>query len=339
MQVRNRSPGRSLRVWVPMSRPGTGAVGEGDEEDGTRGSPSLAVAPGPPASLELVGVRVSYPAAGGQGQWVHAVGGVDVCVRPGEVVGVLGPNGAGKSSCFKVAVGSMRASSGEVYLDGQAVGRLPLWERARRGMCYIPQEASIFRSLTVEENVLVPLEAAGYGVQEAREALLDRFPGRGPWQTMRRILAQPGEVYRIQCARVAKVVEAHGLQDVASTKGASLSGGERRRAELARALAVEGHARYVLMDEPFAGVDPLALADLRTALLALAASSHGPGVLITDHNVRETLSMCDRAYIFSGGTVVAHGTPKQLLKNELVRTVYLGADMAEDMLRSMGEGG
>ena len=290
---------------------------------------------------------MAYPAVGRpEGQWVHAVGGVDLTVRPGEVVGVLGPNGAGKSSVFKVAVGSLAASSGEVRLDGQPVGALPLWERARRGMCYVPQEASIFRWLTVEENVLVPLEVAGYGVCEAREALDARWPGRGPLPLLRRAFALPGEIYRVRLARVADVLEAHGLEGVATTRGDALSGGERRRVELARALAVDGHARYVLVDEPFAGVDPIALTGLRAQLLALARGAQGdvltggggagPGVLITDHNVRETLTMCDRAYILSGGIVVAHGTPEQLLRNELVRSVYLGADMADDMLRSLG---
>jgi lipopolysaccharide export system ATP-binding protein len=211
-------------------------------------------------------------------------------IATGEVVGLLGPNGAGKTTSFYMIVGLVRPDGGRVILDGNDITRLSLDRRARLGVGYLPQEASVFRKLTVEENILAVLELR-----------------RG----MDRVARQKQLKVLLEELRIGHVRETLGL---------SLSGGERRRVEIARALAAE--PRFILLDEPFAGVDPLSVADIQRIMRELAA--RGIGVLITDHNVRETLSVCGRAYIVDQGTVIASGTAAQVLANQRVREVYLG---------------
>lgn len=214
---------------------------------------------------------------------------VSMTVQSGEVVGLLGPNGAGKTTSFYMMVGLVPADGGSIELDGQEISRLPIYRRARLGLSYLPQEASIFRKLTVAQNIravleLQPLDAAA--VDERLEQLL------------------------------AELHIAH-LRDAPAI---SLSGGERRRVEIARALATQ--PRFVLLDEPFAGVDPIAVIDIQKIIHILTGQNIG--VLITDHNVRETLGICDRAYIINEGTVLASGKPEEIIYNESVRRVYLG---------------
>jgi lipopolysaccharide export system ATP-binding protein len=219
----------------------------------------------------------------------RVVDGVSFSVGPGEVVGLLGPNGAGKTTSFNVVVGLLRPDAGEVRLGEASLTNLPMHQRARAGLGYLPQEASIFRKLTVRENFLAVLEALGAPrpEREARtEALLAEFD----------------------------------LGKVAETKGEELSGGERRRAEIARSLLA--NPRFILFDEPFAGVDPIAVAELQKLLAALRGK--GIGVLLTDHNVREALSICDRAYILNAGKILEEGTPRALAQSERARALYLG---------------
>ncbi len=219
----------------------------------------------------------------------RVVDGVSVRIAPGEVVGLLGPNGAGKTTSFHLILGLIPPNGGRVLLDGQDITGLPMYMRARRGIGYLPQEASIFRRMTVEENLLAILEMRGLPANETRErcqALLAEF----------------------------------GLTHVVRSPGYALSGGERRRAEIARALASE--PRYMLLDEPFAGIDPIAVADLQRLVVRL--KEKGIGVLITDHNVRETLQITDHAYIISQGRIFRHGTPQELALDPEVRKVYLG---------------
>lgn len=213
-------------------------------------------------------------------------------VSSGEVVGLLGPNGAGKTTCFYMIVGLVPLEKGRIELDGQDIGPLPMHERARRGVGYLPQEASVFRKLSVEDNILAILET-------------------------RRDLSPVERKQRLE----ALLQELH-ITERRKTLGISLSGGERRRVEIARALATD--PRFILLDEPFAGVDPISVIDIQQHILHL--KQRGIGVLITDHNVRETLKICDRAYILSEGRVLTHGTPQQILHNEDVRKVYLGED-------------
>jgi len=217
------------------------------------------------------------------------VDGVSVRIAPGEVVGLLGPNGAGKTTSFYLILGLMPPNGGRVTLDGRDITRLPMFMRARRGIGYLPQEASIFRRMTVEENLLSILELQGIGAGAARE-------------------------------RTAALLQDLNLGHVKRSYGYQLSGGERRRAEIARALASD--PRYMLLDEPFAGIDPIAVADLQTTVVNL--KQKGIGVLITDHNVRETLQITDRAYIISQGRIFRHGTPSELAADAEVRKVYLG---------------
>jgi len=217
------------------------------------------------------------------------VNGVSVRIDPGEVVGLLGPNGAGKTTSFYLILGLVPAQEGRVLLDGQEITDLPMYLRARRGIGYLPQEASIFRRLTVEQNLLAVLELQGADRETAQE-------------------------------RCASLLHEFGLEAVQRTPGYALSGGERRRAEIARALASE--PRYMLLDEPFAGIDPIAVADLQRVVVRLKAK--GIGVLITDHNVRETLQITDRAYIISQGSIFRQGTPSDLASDPEVRRVYLG---------------
>jgi lipopolysaccharide export system ATP-binding protein len=214
---------------------------------------------------------------------------VSLDVRSGEVVGLLGPNGAGKTTCFYMMVGLVAVDGGELQLDGHRLTHMPMHKRARLGLSYLPQEASIFRKLTVAENVEAVLE-----LQD-----LDR------------------ETVTAQADDLLHDLHIGHLRDSAAI---SLSGGERRRAEIARALATR--PRFILLDEPFAGIDPIAVLDIQKIIQFLR--ERDIGVLITDHNVRETLGICDRAYIINEGTVLAFGTPEEIVYNENVRKVYLG---------------
>jgi lipopolysaccharide export system ATP-binding protein len=211
-------------------------------------------------------------------------------VAPGECVGLLGPNGAGKTTCFYMIVGLIGADAGAILLDDIDLSTMPMHERARRGVGYLPQEPSVFRTLSVEDNLLAVLELRpGLGRKQQRDE-------------MEALLAD------LQIAHVRK------------QKGQSLSGGERRRVEIARALAAK--PRFMLLDEPFAGVDPISVGEIQRIVAHL--KDRGIGVLITDHNVRETLGICDRAYILHAGTVLAEGKPADILANQRVRDVYLG---------------
>jgi lipopolysaccharide export system ATP-binding protein len=239
------------------------------------------------ATSATVGLAADRLARQFRGTWV--VDDVTLSIAPGEIVGLLGPNGAGKTTTFHMILGLLRPQRGRVHLDGRDITRLPMYMRARRGVGYLPQEASIFRRMTVEENLLAVLElgqAGGAGIRQRAEALLHEF----------------------------------GLTRVASTQGFALSGGERRRAEIARALASE--PRYMMLDEPFAGIDPIAVSELQHLVVRLR--DKGIGVLMTDHNVRETLQITDRAYIISAGRIFRHGTPSELAADAEVRRVYLG---------------
>ncbi|MFZ2163026.1 MAG: LPS export ABC transporter ATP-binding protein [Sideroxyarcus sp.] len=214
---------------------------------------------------------------------------VSLSVKSGEVVGLLGPNGAGKTTSFYMIVGLVAADGGEIFIDDQDITHLPIHRRARLGLAYLPQEASIFRRLTVAENILAVLELQGYAPAEMNtrlEALLN---------------------------------DLH-ITHIRDNPAISLSGGERRRVEIARALATD--PRFILLDEPFAGVDPIAVLDIQKIIRFLKERSIG--VLITDHNVRETLGICDRAYIINAGSVMAEGKPEEIIYNEGVRKVYLG---------------
>jgi len=214
---------------------------------------------------------------------------VSLNVHSGEVIGLLGPNGAGKTTCFYMMVGLVAMDGGELYLDGERVTHLPIHARARRGLSYLPQEASIFRRLTVAENVRAVLELHNDDASTIELKLDD----------------------------LLRELHVAHLRD---NPAISLSGGERRRVEIARALATE--PRFILLDEPFAGVDPIAVVDIQKIIAFL--KERGIGVLITDHNVRETLGICDRAYIINDGSVLAYGKPEEIVYNESVRKVYLG---------------
>jgi lipopolysaccharide export system ATP-binding protein len=212
-------------------------------------------------------------------------------LHPGEVVGLLGPNGAGKTTCFYMVVGLVPNDGGEILLDGEDISGLAMHHRARRGIGYLPQEASVFRSLSAADNVRAALELREDLTPQHRESTL-----------------------------TALLDELH-IAHVAEQPGESLSGGERRRIEIARALAT--NPRYLLLDEPFAGVDPISVGEIQGIIRHL--KHRGIGVLITDHNVRETLGICDRAYILNAGTVLAQGSPNDVLMNPDVRRVYLGS--------------
>ena len=219
-----------------------------------------------------------------------AVDGVSLSVRSSEVVGLLGPNGAGKTTCFYMIVGLLRAEGGEITLDGQSLTRAPMHTRAKAGIGYLPQEASVFRKLTAEDNIRAILELQKHLDKQAQKQRLEQL-----------------------------LSEFH-LGPVRKSLSERLSGGERRRLEIARALASE--PRFMLLDEPFAGVDPISVGDIKLQVRDLVA--RGIGVLITDHNVRDTLDICDRAYIVSDGRLIAEGDAEAILANETVRTVYLG---------------
>jgi lipopolysaccharide export system ATP-binding protein len=219
----------------------------------------------------------------------RVVNDVTIDVRAGEVVGLLGPNGAGKTTSFLMIVGLIRPDAGRVYLNGDDVARLPMYERARRGIGYLPQEPSIFRKLTVEENILAILETLDLPAQE-------------------------------RTSRLGQLLDELGIAKLAKSKALSLSGGERRRLEITRALVIS--PSFMLLDEPFAGIDPIAVVDIQGIVSQL--KKRGIGVLITDHNVRETLGICDRAYIVNEGTVLEEGTPEQIAASPRARQLYLG---------------
>jgi lipopolysaccharide export system ATP-binding protein len=211
-------------------------------------------------------------------------------INSGEVVGLLGPNGAGKTTAFYMIVGLVGADAGRIMLDGKDLTSMPMHKRARMGLGYLPQEASVFRKLTVDQNIMAILQTRADLDRADRERILEEL-----------------------------LDELH-VNHVRNSLGISLSGGERRRVEIARALAAE--PRFVLLDEPFAGVDPISVLDIQRIIKHLA--KRGIGVLITDHNVRETLGICGRAYILNDGTLIARGSPDEILHNQHVREVYLG---------------
>lgn len=216
---------------------------------------------------------------------------VDLEINPGEVVGLLGPNGAGKTTTFYIIVGLIWPDSGNIRLNGEDISRCPMYIRARKGISYLPQEPSIFRKLTVEENIMAILETVHTDKEERKRRLEELL----------------GEL---------------DLFHLAKARAYSLSGGERRRVEITRALVTS--PKYILLDEPFAGIDPLAVIDIQKIIHKL--KSKGIGVVISDHNVRETLSVCDRAYIINEGTVLVEGNPETIAHCEIARKIYFGED-------------
>ncbi len=252
---------------------------QADTQDGAGHAPTAAL---PTSELVASGLRKIY------GRRV-VVSDVSMSLRSGEVVGLLGPNGAGKTTCFYMMVGLVPADGGHISVDGKDVTHMPIFRRSRLGIAYLPQEASIFRKLTVAENIAAVLELQGLSEEDVD----------------------------VKCNALMGELHISHLKNAPSI---SLSGGERRRVEIARALAA--NPRFVLLDEPFAGVDPIAVIDIQGIIRFL--KNRGIGVLITDHNVRETLGICDHAYIINQGTVLAFGQPNEIIYNESVRKVYLG---------------
>ncbi|MBT0963151.1 LPS export ABC transporter ATP-binding protein [Denitromonas iodatirespirans] len=232
--------------------------------------------------LKVTGLRKKYRAR-------TVVHDVSFDVGSGEVVGLLGPNGAGKTTCFYMIVGLVAADGGEITLDDERLTHLPIHARARLGLSYLPQEMSVFRKLTVAENIQAVLELQGLPAEQVRD-------------------------------RLDELLHELGIAHLRDNTSVSLSGGERRRCEIARALATS--PRLILLDEPFAGVDPIAVLDIQKIIRYL--KERGIGVLITDHNVRETLGICERAFIINAGEVLASGTPNDIVTNDQVRRVYLG---------------
>jgi lipopolysaccharide export system ATP-binding protein len=251
-------------------------------------TPRPAVGAAAASRLEATGLKKSYGAR-------LVVKEVHLAVNAGEVVGLLGPNGAGKTTTFYMVVGLVRADAGDIRIDGQPISAKPIHQRSRLGLSYLPQEASIFRKLTVDENIRAVLELQ---YDEHGKAL------------------KPAEIDK----RLDGLLADLSLTHLRDSPAPALSGGERRRVEIARALATQ--PRFILLDEPFAGVDPIAVIEIQRIIGFLKA--RGIGVLITDHNVRETLGICDRAYIISEGRVLAEGTPAEIVENADVRRVYLG---------------
>lgn len=221
----------------------------------------------------------------------QVVDGLDLEFGPGEVVGLLGPNGAGKTTTFNLVVGAQRPSAGDVFLGERAITHLPMFRRARLGIVYLPQEASIFRKLSVADNVNAILETLEPSPQRRR-------------------------------ARTAELLDELGIAGRARQRAELLSGGERRRVEIARALAL--NPAFLLLDEPFTGIDPLAVRDIQKLMEQLRA--RGIGIVITEHKVQETLSVCDRAYILRHGRMIRHGTPEEIAADPRIREVYLGED-------------
>jgi len=219
----------------------------------------------------------------------RVVNNVDLEIRRGEVVGLLGPNGAGKTTTFYIIVGLIKPDEGSIYLNSEDISSYPMYMRARKGISYLPQEPSIFRKLTVEENILAILETLDMDTKKRGERLKELL----------------GEL---------------DLTHLSKNKAYSLSGGERRRVEITRALVTAPH--YILLDEPFAGIDPLAVQDIQNIIRQLKAK--GIGVIISDHNVRETLTVCDRAYILSEGTILVEGNPDEIAQSEIAKKFYLG---------------
>jgi lipopolysaccharide export system ATP-binding protein len=249
---------------------------------------SEASPPAPASRLEVAGLQKRYGSR-------LVVKDVHLAVAAGEVVGLLGPNGAGKTTTFYMVVGLVRADAGTIHIDGVPIERKPIHQRARMGLSYLPQEASIFRKLTVEENIRAVLEL--------------QLDARG----------RPVGEAAIQ-QQLEQLLHDLSIEKLRDSPAPALSGGERRRVEIARALATQ--PRFILLDEPFAGVDPIAVLEIQRIIGFL--KSRGIGVLITDHNVREMLGICDRAYIISEGRVLAEGTPAEIVENADVRRVYLG---------------
>lgn len=223
-------------------------------------------------------------------RWV--VKDVSFSMQSGQIVGLLGPNGAGKTTSFYMVVGLVQMDKGEIYLDDLDISDLAMHQRARQGIGYLPQEASIFRKLSIADNIMAILETRKDLTKEQRQQ------------------------------RLKELLEDFKISHIKDSLGMSVSGGERRRAEIARALAAD--PKFMLLDEPFAGVDPISVGDIKDIITNL--KNRGIGVLITDHNVRETLAICEHAYIVSEGAVIAEGTPEQVLADETVRKVYLGDD-------------
>ena len=235
-----------------------------------------------PYSLKARGLVKSYSGR-------RVVNNVSLSLNQSQIVGLLGPNGAGKTTSFYMMVGLVKADEGEITLGDQDITKEPIHKRALRGVGYLPQEASVFRELSVWDNIYCVVESFRISKNEKKE-------------------------------RVEKLVEEFGLGHIINSKGASLSGGERRRVEIARALAL--NPKFILLDEPFAGVDPLAVSDIQTVIRGL--KSKNIGVLITDHNVRETLGIVDEAYIMNSGELLVNGTPEEILTSEKARKFYLG---------------
>ena len=219
----------------------------------------------------------------------RVVDGVSLRIREKEIVGLLGPNGAGKTTTFYMLIGMIRPNQGKVYLNGEEITALPMYKRARKGIGYLPQESSVFRKLTVEENIMAVLETLPLSKEERRQ-------------------------------RLDELLKELTLSHLAKSKGYTLSGGERRRVEITRALVI--NPKFLLLDEPFTGVDPIAVEDIQNIVFEL--KQKGIGVLITDHNVRETLRITDRAYIMSEGKILKSGTAEELASDPQVREVYLG---------------
>lgn len=215
---------------------------------------------------------------------------VSITVSQGEIVGLLGPNGAGKTTSFHMVVGLIPCDNGKIFLNDQDISHLPMDKRARLGLGYLPQESSIFRKLSVEDNIMAILETRSDISRDEANTLME------------------------------ELLQEFHIAHIRNSLGMSLSGGERRRVEIARALAV--NPKFLLLDEPFAGIDPISIADIQKIIRYL--SQRGLGILITDHNVRETLGSCDRAYIVNDGRIIAEGSPEQILANKHVRDIYLG---------------